>query len=81
MRPLDLDLNLADPSADNLLAEFARQARREGWQPLAITKVQIEARAGDYGHLVEVIGAHCKKPHLPCTLTSSRPSSRLPIEA
>lgn len=41
-----------DGNAFSIMGRFADQARRHGWTPEEIEEVMIEARSGDYDHLL-----------------------------
>lgn len=64
MEPKRVKLELAgiDGNAFYLLAAFSRQARREGWTQPEIDAVILDAKSGDYDHLLQVLIAHCDTP-------------------
>ena len=55
-----LELVGLDGNAFNLLGQFARQARHEGWTQEEIDKVRDEAMNGDYDHLLATLMEHCE---------------------
>lgn len=59
-KSVDLELEGLDGNAHMILGAFSKQAKREGWTQEEIDKVKEAAKEGDYWHLVEVVGNHCK---------------------
>ncbi len=55
-----LDLVGMDGNAFNLLGQFKKQARREGWSEEEVKKVMDEATSGDYNHLLVTLMNHIK---------------------
>lgn len=60
LKKIQLNLVGIDGNAFNLLGQFQRQARKEGWTPEEIKAVMDDAKSGDYDHLVAVLAAHCE---------------------
>lgn len=48
-----------DGNAFSVLAEFQKNARKQGWCQQDIDKVINEAKSSDYDNLLAVILAHC----------------------
>lgn len=59
-KPVKLKLVGLDGNAFMLLGSFQKQARKEGWPAEDVKKVMDSAMAGDYSHLLIVLGGHCK---------------------
>jgi len=57
---VDLRLVGLDGNVFNLMGQFQRRARREGWTVDEIKSVLDECREGDYIHLVGTLADHCK---------------------
>ena len=57
-------LNLVglDGNAFNLLAQFRRAARRDGWSDDQIREVIEEATSSNYDHLLQTLIAHTEPP-------------------
>lgn len=55
---IKLDLVGMDGNAFNLLGQFKKQARREGWTQEEVQKVMDEAMSGDYNHLLVTLMNH-----------------------
>ncbi len=51
-----------DGNAFYLLGLFRSLARRQGWPESAIDEVLIEAKAGDYSHLLSTLMDHIQDP-------------------
>ena len=51
-----------DGNAFNLLGQFQRAARRQGWTDAEIRNVFDDATSGDYDHLVSVLIQRTKIP-------------------
>jgi len=64
VEPKKVSLSLVGLNANalNLLAEFQRQARKDGWLQAEINEVIEEATSGDYDHLLQTLIAHCEEP-------------------
>jgi len=58
-KTVNLDLTTIDSNAFNLMGQFQRQARREGWTKEEIDVVLAECKTGDYNHLVATLMQHC----------------------
>lgn len=58
-KTVNFDLTSVDSNAFNLLANFRKQARREGWTKKEIDKVTEKATEGDYDNLVATLQDHC----------------------
>ena len=57
-KTVNLNLVGMDGNALVLIANFQKQARREGWTKEEIELVAKEAQSGDYDHLLSVLLAH-----------------------
>ena len=51
-----------DGNAFAVLGAFQREARRQGWTPEAIKKVQDKAMSGDYDNLLSTIMDNVEDP-------------------
>lgn len=54
-KTVDLNLVGLDGNAFNLLGQFQKQAKREGWTTDEIKLVMDEAQSGDYDHLLQTL--------------------------
>lgn len=57
-KTVNLNLISMDGNAYNLMAQFQKQAKREGWTNEEIEKVLTECQAGDYDHLLGTLLDH-----------------------
>lgn len=58
--PKMVEMNLIGLNGNGafLVSAFSREARKQGWTPEEIQKVDVYAKSGDYDHLVQVLMAH-----------------------
>lgn len=54
-----LPIRIPADNAYQVLATFRLHARREGWTPEEIDEVIVEAKSGNYDHLLKTIWSHC----------------------
>ena len=59
-KTVNLSLVGLDGNAFNLMAQFSRQAKKEGWSADEINQVLEEAKSSDYNHLVATLDNHCE---------------------
>ena len=59
-KTVSLDLVGLDGNAFNLLGAFRRQAKKEDWTAEEIDAVLVEAKCGDYQHLLATLLNHCE---------------------
>jgi hypothetical protein len=57
-KTVNLNLVGLDGNAFNLLGQFQKQARKEGWTQDEIKAVMDEAQSGDYDHLLQTLMDH-----------------------
>ena len=57
-KTVNLNLIGMDGNASVVIANFQKQARKEGWTKEEIEKVTVEAQSGDYDHLLSVLLEH-----------------------
>lgn len=57
---VNLDLVGVNGNAYMIMGVFKRQAKKEGWTQNEIDTVLIEAKSGDYNHLLATIENHCE---------------------
>jgi hypothetical protein len=62
-KKVTLQLVGLDGNAFNLLGQFQRAARRQGWSPEETKVVIDEATSGDYDHLLQVLIQHTEPPN------------------
>jgi hypothetical protein len=58
-KTVKLNLVGLDGNAFNLMGQFQRQARKEGWTKEEIDKVLTECQKEDYDHLLCTLIEHC----------------------
>lgn len=58
MEKVKLDLVGLDGNAFNLLGQFQRAARKQGWSQQAIDAVIAQATSSNYDHLLHVLIEH-----------------------
>jgi hypothetical protein len=59
-KTVDLELSGVNGNAFMIMGVFQRQARKEGWTKDEIDTVLVEAKSGDYDHLLQTIMLHCE---------------------
>jgi len=60
-KTIKLQLVGLNGNAFNLMGQFQRQARKEGWSSEEINLVLDECRSGDYDHLIGTLIEYCNE--------------------